>query len=648
MENNKRGLKNILLVLVMLLSIGAMVFTGYLANKNIEVEIAASNETKSNENMMGEPPGEPPSMNENNNTSDNTSGDTSTDKETTDNSEKSSSMNSDAMEGNGNTPPEKPEGDNGGTSPEKPDGENSNSSSETTDGQSGAVAPNQTTTTTTNTKVELTTPYIIAFGVEGAIFALSLMYLILSKGNKKTFVETFIDVDKIVICLLSTVLIVAGVIYGSGKIMEPILEDNVVTKTDNTNNNNNNNNNSNTPPGQPGNNSSSSTSKGKETVTEEKTLNGTYETSEVDESPILVQNGGNATIDGATINKTGGDSSSTESSEFTGVNAGVLVEKGSTATIKNSKITTNAKGSNAVFSTGENSKIYISDTEINTTGTGSARGLDATYGGYIEADNVTIVTKGGSCATLATDRGEGTVKVKNSKLTTNGAGSPVIYSTGDISIENTIGLANGSQMVVIEGKNSATVTDSTLTASGIGNRNNVDKAGVMIYQSMSGDASVGKGTFTATHSSLTIDKSSQVYLTAPMFFVTNTTAEINLNNSKLSYGSNILLSVVATSEWGKSGSNGGDVVLNATEQSLSGDINVDNISTLEMNLTRSLYSGVINKENVAKSIKLKLDKDSQITLKGDSYITSLENEDTTNSNIDFNGYKLYVNGAAIN
>ena len=146
MENNKRGLKNILLVLVMLLSIGAMVFTGYLANKNIEVEVTASNETKLDENMMGEPPGEPPSMNgqENNNTNDTTtSGGTSTDedsnKETNNSNEKSSSMNSDALEMDGNTPPEKPEGDNGGTPPEKPDGENSSSSSTITDGQSGSV-----------------------------------------------------------------------------------------------------------------------------------------------------------------------------------------------------------------------------------------------------------------------------------------------------------------------------------------------------------------------------------------------------------------------------------------------------------------------------------------------------------------------------
>lgn len=222
----------------------------------------------------------------------------------------------------------------------------------------------------------------------------------------------------------------------------------------------------------------------------EQILNQSYTTDQSDESAILVQKGGNATIDGAEVSKTGGDSSNTENSEFYGVNAGILVTENSTATIKNATISTNAKESNAVFSTGTDSKIYISDSKI-TTGSGSSRGLDATYGGYIEANNVTIKTSGGSSETLATDRGEGTVIAKNSKLETNGSGSPVIYSTGDISIENTEGTANGSQMVVIEGKNSATVTNSTLTASGKGNRGDTDQAGIMIYQSMSGDAGQG-------------------------------------------------------------------------------------------------------------------------------------------------------------
>ena len=50
----------------------------------------------------------------------------------------------------------------------------------------------------------------------------------------------------------------------------------------------------------------------------------------------------------------------------------------------------------------------------------------------------------------------------------------------------------------------------------------------------------------------------------------------------------------------------------------------------------------------AKSIKLTLDKSSEITLTGVSYVTSLDDEDSSYSNINFNGYKLYVNGKAIN
>ncbi len=68
-----------------------------------------------------------------------------------------------------------------------------------------------------------------------------------------------------------------------------------------------------------------------------------------------------------------------------------------------------------------------------------------------------------------------------------------------------------------------------------------------------------------------------------------------------------------------------------------------------MNLENaSYYEGAINKDNTAKSISIKLDKNSKIKLTSDSYITSLDNADTTNSNIDFNGYKLYVNNVSIN
>ena len=379
----------------------------------------------------------------------------------------------------------------------------------------------------------------------------------------------------------------------------------------------------------------------------EENLNGTYSSSKSDEDAILVKNGGSATVTNSTVTKSG-DSTNVQNSEFAGINAGILTTEKSTTTIKDTKITTSAKGANAVFATGENAKVYISDSTIETTGESSARGLDATYSGYIEADNVTITTKGGSCATLATDRGEGTVKASNSKLTTNGSGSPLIYSTGNISITNTTGSANGSQIAVIEGKNTATITSSKVTCSAAGNRNNVDQAGVMIYQSMSGDASEGEGTFTSKNSTLSIDSDSKYYKSAPMFFSTNTDAVINLENTKLEFGSGTLLSAKGTDEWGESGKNGADVTLNATKQTLKGNVEADKLSTVTMNLKSSSFTGAINSKNSAKKVVLKLDRNSKIKLTQDSYVTSLEDADEDYSNIDFNGYKLYVNGKAVN
>lgn len=538
------------------------------------------------------------------------------------------------------TPPKIPSDENrSGTPPEMPSGGNG---SEAPSGiqkeeNSNIIAPDTNVVSMNESNDNLSVIFYVLFAIESLGISIVIIYLIMSNLNKKVIKETFINSDKIIIFILSAIILTGVLTMLNVYITKNIL----ITSVQSNRNINNGNIDSN-------NNISSSASASNEIDGKEETLNETYESSNSDESVILVKNGGELSLDNATVNKNSGDSSNTENSEFYGINSGVLVTSNSIATITNSKITTNAKGSNAIFSTGTDSKIYISDSTITTTGSSSARGLDATYGGYIEADNVSIKTQGGSCATLATDRGEGTVIANNSNLETNGSGSPIIYSTGNISIDNTEGLANGSQMVVIEGKNSATVTNSSLKATGKGNRGDVDQAGIMIYQSMSGDASVGTGDFTAKDSSLNIVSTSDYYNIAPMFFITNTDAIINLENTTLSYGSNILISAKGTSEWGTSNSNGGNLTFNANNQKLDGNIEIDSISTLTLNLTSSSYKGIINENNEAKSVVLKLDSNSEITLMGDYYLTGLENEDTTNSNINFNGYKLYVNGEEIN
>lgn len=479
-------------------------------------------------------------------------------------------------------------------------------------------------------------------GFEAFGIAALAAYLIMSEFNKKSFKETLPDKKK------ATAFAAAIVLAGSGLTAAAVLipgrngcmKNGMPQQMEQGQNGQQN---------QPQS-SSQVEAKGAETVDgKEQTLNDSYESTSENENVILVTNGGTLTSDGATIDKKSGDGSDTDSCDFNGVNAGILVNEDSSANIKNATIKTAATMSNGVFCTGSKSKITISDSTVTTTGERSCRGLDATNGGTIVADNVKIKTQGGSCAALATDRGEGTVTVTNSELETNGAGSPVIYSTGNISIDKTTGTANGSQITVVEGKNSATITDSKVTASAAGNRGDVDVCGVMLYQSMSGDADEGTANFTAEKSTLTIDKKSDYYKTAPMFFVTNTSAKINLTDTRLNFGSGVLLSVKGTDEWGTSGSNGGTVELTAKDQTLEGDVEADKISEVTISLNDgSSYEGAINKDNTAKSVTLKLSKDSKVKLTDDTYVTSLEDEDSDYSNIDFNGHKLYVNGKAVN
>jgi len=673
----KRTLRNIIMVL-MIVALGA----GAYFTMDNAAEVSASNSISSG--MHGD-------FKEGHHSKSTDSSDSSNDSNSSDSSSGESNQppempSGDSSQQNGQ-PPEMPSGDSSqqnGQPPEMPSGDssqqngqppempssdgsqqgnpiesfNSENGSESSDGTETAESTTDSTGKSNRSKPDgmpsdmkgrhsksnkISTIYYVVFAAESALIALILIYLIMSGFNKKGFRETLKGWKRVVIYALSVVIVSGCLTVIEGEVTKKCLMNSSFSEMERGNFGGN---------MQGGSNGSgtqtSVDANGATTVDgNEQTLSESYTSTVSDESAILVTNGGSATVSGAKISKSGA-STNTENSEFYGVNSAVLVQSGSTATIKDAEITTDAKGANAVFATGEDAKIYISNSTVTSTGASSARGLDATYGGYIEADNVTVTTQGGSCASLATDRGEGTVIAKNSTLETNGKGSPVIYSTGDITVENTKGTANGSQMVVVEGKNTATVTSSTLTASAAGNRGDVDIAGVMLYQSMSGDASEGTATFTATDSTLEIQSASDYYKSAPMFFVTNTDAVINLKNTKLVYGSGVLLNAAGTSEWGKEGSNGGNVTLNAESQSLEGNITADSISTVAINLTSSTYEGTINGENSAKEIALKLDKSSKIKLTGDSYVTSLDDADSTYSNIDFNGFTLYVNGKAIN
>ena len=349
-----------------------------------------------------------------------------------------------------------------------------------------------------------------------------------------------------------------------------------------------------------------------------------------DEAHAIYVDGETATYDNVSVDKTG--DADGDKADFYGTNAAVYAENGADLTITNSYIHSNGAHANAVFSYGEDTKVNISDSYIETESNNSG-GIMVTGGGTLNAENLVVDTKGGSSAAIRSDRGGGTMTVTGGEYKSYGSGSPAIYSTADITVNDADLYSDISQAVVVEGKNSVTLNN--VKAVGKNTKKNSDKSdryqAVMIYQSMSGDASEGKGVFTMNGGSLES-------MNEGMFYVTNTVAEINLDNVDLIQATDDLLRIEKAG-WGNDGSNGGQVTVNANNQTLKGVITVDSISNLNLIMTgSSTFEGSIDNSG---EVYVELDDNAVWTLTADTAITSLTCDADA---IDLNGYKLMVDG----
>ena len=386
-------------------------------------------------------------------------------------------------------------------------------------------------------------------------------------------------------------------------------------------------------PGGPGGSSSDISYTGSTEFTSDASESGkTYSSSASNEQALLVS-GGTSSIDKAEVTKTG-DSDGDES-DFYGTNAAVLATDG-TLNIADSDISTDGGHANAVFAYGDG-VINISDSSIHTYSNNSGAVM-VTGGGTLTADNVTALTEGNSSAPIRSDRGGGTMTINGGSYTSNGVGSPVVYSTADVTVNNAEMVSTASEGVVVEGKNSVTLNGVRMTADNTthNGKSETYKA-IFLYQSMSGDADEGTASFTAKDSEINV-------LNGDTIFVTNTTASLYLENNVISNESGDFLRI-QKGAWGSEGSNGGNVTAVLSDQTVEGDIIVDSISTLDLTLENGcVLTGAIDTDDQAGEVKLTMSSDSVLVLTGDTYLDSLENEDSGNSNIYLNGYKLYVAG----
>lgn len=270
---------------------------------------------------------------------------------------------------------------------------------------------------------------------------------------------------------------------------------------------------------------------------------------------------------------------------------------------------------------------YVSDTTI-TTKQDTSGGIHVAGGGTLYAWDLNVETNGESSAAIRSDRGSGTMVVDGGSYTSNGTGSPAIYSTADISVNNATLTANGSEAICIEGLNTIRLFNCTLSGNMPANAQNDCDWNVILYQSMSGDSEQGNSTFEMVGGSLTANNGG-------MFYTTNTESTFLLDGVDItpSAENDFFLKCSGNANargWGQSGANGADCSFTARNQAMEGDVIWDSISQLDFYMLdgSTLTGAVLDDETNAGSggdgcANLYISADSTWVVTGDSVLTNL-------------------------
>ena len=354
------------------------------------------------------------------------------------------------------------------------------------------------------------------------------------------------------------------------------------------------------------------------------------ESTGTDENAALVSNGAEVTFSNDAISRTSSDSQGGDNSSFYGVGAAVLATDG-TAYVKDSTVTTDSKGGAGLFAYGDGT-VYAADTDI-TTQQDTSGGIHAAGGGKLYAWDLNVETNGESSAAIRSDRGGGTMVVDGGTYTSNGVGSPAVYCTADIAVNNAELTANGSEAVCIEGLNSLRLYNSNLTGNMSDDDQNDTTWTVILYQSMSGDSEVGNSIFQMDGGTITSKNGG-------LFYTTNTECTIALKDVDITYNDDSEFFLQCTGNnnqrgWGQSGANGSDCNFTADSQDMKGNVIWDSISDLDFYMTNgsTLEGAFVNDESNAGNggdgyCNVVIDKDSTWTVTGDSTITSMSNAGT--------------------
>ena len=387
-------------------------------------------------------------------------------------------------------------------------------------------------------------------------------------------------------------------------------------------------------------------------VTKNENVSNLREISKEDnKSVIQVSNKAKYNATNLELTKESGKSTDFDSSTLYGLNSTFIAKEGSEIFLEESKLSSSISYSSAFFATGLETTATLNNVELSTDKDNSSA-LNASSEAKIDISNSEIKTKGNNSDAIKTLDANSLININDSTIITEGQNSTLLYSKGKIEALNIKGTSN-SYLAIIEDRNSLELTNANLITNGQDKTINEYLGAFLIYSQESASASNNytSAKLDIIDSIIEINKDSSWYDKTPLFYLTNTEANINITNTTLNYGSDILLKAVANSEYGDIGDNAASVTLTATDQELTGEIIVDSNSKVRLNLNNSTYEGKINVDNLSANVDVTFDYDSRWELTGDSYINILQITKTdylrknVRKYIRSNGYNVYYNSA---
>ncbi len=409
------------------------------------------------------------------------------------------------------------------------------------------------------------------------------------------------------------------------------------------------------------------------------TIGGNYDLeSGTDENAICVEGTGAylTLINPTIISKSVEGSNQDTDASWYGVNAAVLDYNGGNLTIDGATITSEGDGANMVDSYGTGTITISNSTLSSPNNNQNNHGIFAANHGAVVANNVTASSTGQNSSIVATDNNGGTLTINGGHYTATGFHSDGIYSTGAVTAYNATFSSNNSA-AVIEGDNSINLNNVTLNVP----EGTSAQTGIFLYQSMSGDANNHSSTcesfatgdcFVMTNGTInffnTVTGNTNPSQNCTAFEVFNQTSLVILSDVTVNNSCGTLLLSSWNDQWSNSNQYGYATFL-VYGTALTGDVIVgdgcldstcatrDTSSTAAITLNAdqagngSSLTGAINPTDTGQTASLTLDPASYWRVTGTSYLTNLTESDgdTKYSNItcQTSGCQVYVNGTAI-